>query len=371
MEKGFTEKEWMQCCSNLQEQYPIFKRRYREKAKQGKVGIIYPGGKGNIPILYSTGKNLPEAWENSLINLWVNGNFIRTQYDQKDSKEHYIQAPSKDCTMIMTVEEPSSEPKIHRSFPGGLCTLEEYRQEVVDGIKNHWIRDPNNPDDHRWEYTYNGRIFNYDVPGLEKSINQFDAMIENIAKSPITRRANIISWKPWEDAYISDPACFQSLWGRGLREHPKSMFELYSDEMTGELKINFNMRFRSRDSYGAAFMNDFAFIELAHLIAEKISEKRGEKVSLGRFVDISDSYHIYGKDYRDFLETFRKGLYQRHFLQREEYDQKARTWNSTDEVVVGSFEDIRKIIPIKIREQDEKYEKGEGLTKISTELFKD
>ena len=317
-ELGMDEKEWMDYCIGLQRQHGILDRRYREKARQKKpkVGVISEGGRGSIPVLFANGKSLAEAWENSLIALWERGIFVRTQYDQRDKKGEFIDPPSKDCTMVMVVENPLSEPMIHRSFPGGLDVLEEYRQEVVDGIKDNWIRDPTNPEDQRWEYTYHRRGFKYEVPGLEQAIDQYDAMVKNIAKSPITRRAQIVTWQPWQDLSISDPACLQSLWGRILREHPQTEFEFYSDEKTGKPKLNLNMRFRSRDAYLAAFMNDWAFINLASRMARDISEIRGEEVTLGRFVDQSDSYHIYGSSFSDFLEMFARQLYKRIFADK-------------------------------------------------------
>jgi thymidylate synthase len=230
--------------------------------------------------------------------------------------------------MMLTIEEPLSEPMIHRDFPGGLDALEEYRQEVVDGIKDDWVRDPNDLSDTRWEYTYHGRIFRYEVPGLKKPVDQFEQMVQNLAKSPITRRAQVITWKPWEDVAIADPACMQSIWGRIWRQHPEAGFEFYSDETAGLARLNLNWRFRSRDAYGAAFMNDYAIIQLGARLAKRVGEQRGEEVRLGRVVDCSDSYHIYGKDYKRFLGGFTKSLTTRHFAPEGERDLKARTWRS-------------------------------------------
>jgi len=265
----------------------------QKKIKEQNIGIIIPAGNGQIPVLYAKGKCLPEAWENSLIALCAYGTLLKTQYDKEGDP------PSLDCSMMMTIEDPLSEPMIHRSFPGGLEDLEEYREEVVDGIKNHWIRDKNNPDDNRWEYTYNERMFDYKVPGLESAINQFELMTQKLAKSPITRRAQMISWQPWQDPEAYDPACWQSLWGRIQ----------YDEE--GKAYLNLNMRFRSRDAYKAAFMNDFAFIDLGRKLSERISDIRGEEVTLGRFVDQSDSYHIYGSYFHEFLDGFIKLLFDR------------------------------------------------------------
>ncbi|MBI2629612.1 hypothetical protein HYW76_00765 [Candidatus Pacearchaeota archaeon] len=363
------EKEMLEHCAELQRDNPIFTEKFLELQKQGKVGVIDAVGMGNIPVLFANGLSLAEAWENSLITLWTKGIFVRTQYDDRNSSGDYIHPPSKDSTMITVIQAPLSEPRIHREFPGGLDALEEYRQEMLDGIKDGWIRDKTNPADKRWEYTYHERIFKYKIPGLENTINQFKLMTENLARGPITRRAQVVTWQPWEDAVISDPACLQSIWGRILRDNPQAQFAMYSDEQTGKPKLNLNWRFRSRDAYGAAFMNNFALIDFGQMMTAEISRIRGEEVILGRSVDISDSYHIYGKDYETFLNRFGRSLATRHFLETEDYDSNARTWRSDSPVVVASFEEARKMIPGKIAEQDAKYARKEGLTKGSSKLL--
>jgi len=317
-----------------------FLKLTEEKTKTGNIGVIMSGGRGHIPVLFAKGKCLPEAWENSIIALWAHGTLLRTQYDKKEDP------PSRDASMTMVIEEPLSEPMIHLAFPGGVEDLEEYRQEVVEGSKNHWIRDPNNPEDTRWEYTYNERMTGYKVPGIKEPINQFEEIVRALAKVPITRRAQIITWQPWKDNEIDDPACWQSLWGRIMRY--SSGAELYSDEK-GQAYLNLNMRFRSRDAFKAAYMNDFAFIHLAKNLAERISELRGEEIKLGRIVDQSDSYHIYGSYFNEFSDHFLKLLFARTF--------EKRTWRLDSEFVQDIIAEAKPLIKKKIAEQDEKYAK--------------
>lgn len=314
-----------------------FRKHHDELVKQGKIGVLVSSARGGIPFLFSRGMNLPEAWENALVNLWFNGCDIRTEYDEKIPDGSFMHPPSKDATMVMAVEDPLSEPYIHRCFPGGLEDLEEYRQEVIEGIKDHWVRDPDDPADRRWEYTYHERMVNYRVPGLPSPIDQLETMAQNLAKSPITRRAQMISWKPWEDSRVSDPACWQSYWGRISRDE------------TGCAVLSVNMRFRSRDAYKAAFMNDFAFILLARKLAERVSDLRGEKVGVGRFIDQSDSFHIYGSYFGEFETTFATQVLSRSF--------EDRTWRSDDEMVREIFEESKAVIAEKVRLQDEKYGK--------------
>ncbi|MEM2783937.1 MAG: hypothetical protein QXF09_03840, partial [Nitrososphaerota archaeon] len=76
------------------------------------------------PVLFIKGKNLAEVWEKSIIELWNKGIEIKTEYNEM----------SKDCTMIMEIEEPFSEPRIHKAgIIGSYKTLIEYVNEILEG----------------------------------------------------------------------------------------------------------------------------------------------------------------------------------------------------------------------------------------------
>lgn len=250
-----------------------------------------------VPVLSAQGRSIAEAWENSLIVLHEQGCDIKTMYDKQEDP------PSRDATMVITVEDPASEPMIHKDFPGGLEDLQEYVMEVVDGIKNHLVRDPSDPDDTRWEYTYNERLFQYRVPGLVSPIDQVELMAVKLAETPYTRRAQAITWKVYEDNECYDPACLQSIWCR-------------ITEQDGHSYLNTNVRFRSNDAYKAAFMNMFALVQLQLRIAARVGEIRGTEVKLGRYVHMADSYHIYGSYFHEFRERFLGGLTRREFEDR-------------------------------------------------------
>jgi thymidylate synthase len=289
--------------------------------------------KGNIPVLMVTGKCLAEAWEKSLIELWEKGCDIRTDYDTRQGDGKFIDPPSRDASMCIVVEEPLSEPMIHRCFPGSLEDLEEYRMEVVEGIKDHWIRDPSDPNDKRWEYTYHRRLFAYEEKGGGNVIDQIDdVIISKLICSPFSRRANAITWQPWIDKDIEHPPCLQSIWCRIVKGGD------------GIWYLNMNVRFRSRDAYDAAFMNMFALVSLQEYIAKRISDRTGEEVRLGRYVDWSDSYHIYGRRFESFRDGFLKIVEKRRF--------EDRTW--TRQFAQPFFEEARAKIAEKIERYDRK-----------------
>jgi thymidylate synthase len=73
-----------------------------------------------IPVLTVEGDCIARAWENSLVALYERGCRLKTQYDKPDDP------PSRDATMIITIDDPLAEPMIHRDFPGGFEELQEY-----------------------------------------------------------------------------------------------------------------------------------------------------------------------------------------------------------------------------------------------------
>lgn len=243
----------------------------------------------DIPILFVSGETIPQVWEKSVIKTWEKGVQIKTEYDKEDDP------PSRDCTMIMVVNSPDKEPRIHRAFPASLEDLEIYRLEVIEGIHDSWIK----PEEGKWTYTYHERLFNYEIEG--ERIDQVNYIIEKLSKVPYSRRAQGITWNVKKDPPTDDPPCLQRVWFRLTEDKEKNLF------------LNMNTHWRSRDAFKAAFMNIFAFTDLQRIIAEKISEKINKKILIGRYVDITDSYHIYGsyyKDFEKFLETVKKRTFE-------------------------------------------------------------
>jgi thymidylate synthase len=89
---------------------------------------------------------------------------------------------------------------------------------------------------------------------------------------------------------------------------------------TGGLMLNMNTHWRSRDLYKAWFMNAYALTDLQRVIAERISKKIGKPIGVGRYVDISDSLHLYGRyleDVKNEVEKMRDGLF------------RSRAWETT------------------------------------------
>ncbi|MBN1588339.1 MAG: hypothetical protein JW888_02380 [Pirellulales bacterium] len=249
-----------------------------------------------IPVLFAQGNCIARAWENALLELYHHGRDVLTQYDKPGDP------PSKDATMMLVVEEPLSEPMIHRDLPGGFEDLQEYVMEVCEGIKDHCVRDPDNPDDTRWEYTYHQRLFGYDVP-THGCVDQIEHVCRQLVETPHTRRAQAVTWKVWEDQACYDPACLQSVWCRITEE-------------AGREILSMNVRFRSNDAYKAAFMNIFALVQLQRNIARRVAELSGRPIEVGRYCHMADSFHVYGSNLAEFEGRFLGAVEKRSFEQR-------------------------------------------------------
>lgn len=291
----------------------------------------------NIPVITITAGCVPEAWEKAVLAVWDNGLEIKTQYDKPQDP------PSKDATVVITVTNPLSEPRIHKNFPGGPAELEVYRQEVVNGIHDHWV----DPTAGKWTYTYHERLFAYCVAedgcrrrGTDsaksfKKVDQIQYIIDCLSQAGHSRRAQAITWMPAADPKTDDPPCLQRIWCR-----------LVAGD-SGELSLNMNTHWRSRDLYKAWFMNVYAITCLQKIIAEQISQRINLPVTVGRYVDISDSLHIYGSYFIDAAKEVEK-MRQSSFTER--------AWQSTH----PAFEAMTQEAKEKLAQDPDWYAKARG-----------
>jgi len=252
--------------------------------------------KESLPILSIEGDNLTKVWEDAVLALWKDGAHLFTEYDQW----------SKDCTMLMVIREPFSEPRIHLGgLCGGLEDLDKYVKEVVEGSEDHFVYEGKRP------YEYHERLFNYIVTNNLKT-NQIEYMIERLSKGKevqlegkkikvqgFSRRAQAITWKPWIDPSLEHPPCLQRIWCRVVGN-----------------RLVMETCWRSRDAYKAAFWNMYAFTELQKKISKDLSKKIDTKIEPGQYVDFSNSFHIYGNDFEDFENRFTKLIKERSFEKR-------------------------------------------------------
>jgi thymidylate synthase len=268
---------------------------------------------GHIPVLSVEADTIPRAYEQAIKQVWERGVSICTEYDRPEDP------PSRDATAVIMVREPFGQPRFHRSFADGLGGLAEYVMEVVHGAHDYWVKPLEEilkgveSKDTRWTYTYHGRLFEYRVGN--DVINQVDAMINKLAGTGHTRRAQAITWNPKLDPPTDDPPCLQRIWGR------------LCEDGEGGYTFNMNTHWRSRDLFKAWFENVIALTTLMRKVAEAIAKKIDRPVRLGRYVDISDSLHIYGSYFREIEGEPERGI-KSFFEKLESRSFEDRTWPS-------------------------------------------
>lgn len=194
----------------------------------------------------STGTTLPEAYHEALDALLRYG--CNTQCPDWNTTQLEV-------TMTMRVIKPLGEPMISRCFIGGFKELEQYRQELLDGILDFEVERGN------WAYTYHQR--------MEK---QIPFVIEELKRNPYSRRA-VIDVRDPSDMGSNEPACLQHIQYFVRVGH-----------------LDCAVLFRSNDACKATFMNAFALIMLQKRIADELGYE------VGTYTHRANSFHCYEKD---------------------------------------------------------------------------
>lgn len=200
--------------------------------------------------LFVTGSTLPDAYHNALLAL------------HKDHSE--LPCPDyntnqKEASMTFVVQNPLAEPMISKLFIGDPSSLEQYRQEMLDGILDFEVERGN------WEYTYHQRME-----------NQIPWIIDELKRNPDSRRA-VVSIRSEEDMHTGSPACLQNI-----------------HYLIRDGKLHCKVLFRSNDATKAAYMNAFALIMLQKRITEAVG------AGMGTYTHRANSFHVYERDYNMF-----------------------------------------------------------------------
>ena len=88
---------------------------------------------GNIPVLSIFGETIPQAYERAIEEVWKNGVGVRTEYDRPEDP------PSRDATVMVTVEDPFAQPRFHRSFADGRGGFWVYCMVFGHCEHEYWI----------------------------------------------------------------------------------------------------------------------------------------------------------------------------------------------------------------------------------------
>ncbi len=200
--------------------------------------------------IFVEGVTLPEAYHKSLVAL--------SDYGEHTPCPDY-NTTQKECSMTIFVHEPLSEPMISKCFIGGFHELEQYRQEMLDGILDFEIERGN------WEYTYHSRM-----------AEQIPFIIRDLKRNPSSRRA-VIDIRDWRHDSMEgneNPACLQHI-----------QYFIRDDS------LHCKILFRSNDACKATYMNAFALIMLQKRIADELG------VGMGTYTHRANSFHCYERDF--------------------------------------------------------------------------
>ena len=192
------------------------------------------------------GKTLPEAYHKSLMRL--QGAPITPCPDWNTNQ--------KEISATLVVDEPLADNMISKLCFIDPAGLEQYCQEMLDGILDFEVAAG------KWEYTYHQRY-----------AYQYSFIIEELKRNPDSRRA-AISIRNDDDIGSDDPACLQHL-----------QFFIRKG------KLHLKVLFRSNDACKAAFSNAFALIMLQKRVADDLG------VEMGTYTHRANSYHCYERDF--------------------------------------------------------------------------
>jgi len=262
---------------------------------------------GRIPTLHVVGESVPQAYFRAMKAVWEHGLAIRTEYDRKDDSGNYIDPPSRDARVLIEVKDPFAQPRFP---PVSFCEIGVYIAEIM-GIKDYRVV----PFDklkaaidgelstQEWPYTYHQRLFAHpDANG--SSVDQIAIAIDRVSRTPYTRRAVATTSVPNLDPFLKeDIPCLREMQLR------------CPEDAEGNLVLNMNTMWRSRDLYKAWGDNVIAITFLQAVLARQIAEKSGRETRVGSYADYSSSLHIYGQDFgavggaaerglQSFFETF-------------------------------------------------------------------
>jgi len=282
-------------------------------SRQGKISFSQPR-EGDVPSIHIVRRTVPEAWEDTVMALMAYGQPVHTGYDPVDKAGKYTSFPSQEATVIMHIEEPHAEPRFHKHFLGGWMGFGDYQAEI-EGVKDHWMLSPavvvdmlkkgkfdEIKDNKKWKYTYHQRVTAHpyiDIHGEPQVVDQINSLIQKLKREPLSKSAQATTWDPrWDhnDGQIEgvryedyDSPCLQRFWFRLI------------PTKDGGYQLNLNSDWRSRDHLKAVPQNIYGVINgFYEHVRKNLEQELGAPVKKGRYLDKSDSLHLYGHyyDYR-------------------------------------------------------------------------
>ena len=208
-----------------------------------------------------------------------------------------------EASLTMSITQPLSEPMISRCCICSPEALEQYRQELLDGILDFNIGTT-------WDYTYHNRMV---FP-----VDQKKFILNELKRNPGSRRAVIDVRNISKDCYSEDPACLQHI-----------------QYFIRNNKLDCCVLFRSNDATRANFMNSFGLIMLQKWFADELG------IEVGTFTLRANSFHCYGNEL-DNLNNYVKKIKEKGYTDKSIVFNYKGNWDK-------KMEDSKSIIEEKVR----------------------
>lgn len=248
------------------------------------------------------GDTLPEAYHEALLILQL---------------AHITPCPDwntnqKEVSMTMFIKHPLQDDMISRLSFCDPVSLEQYVQEMLDGILDFEIENG------KWSYTYHNRMIAYPIRTDHKIdySNQINFIIQELTRNPYSRRAVIDIRDNSDDMYSEDPACLQHI-----------QFFIRND------KLDMKVLFRSNDACKAAFMNAFALIMLQKKIADALD------VQVGTYTHRANSFHCYERDF-EMLDGYCHRIENKDDVTYSYYDDWQEQMNDAKEEIAEKIKSL-------------------------------
>ena len=206
------------------------------------------------------GDTIAEVWEKAVFYVWRFG----------------VSVPryGKETALLMKVNFPFKEPRIHSGDVTSRLMLDKYRKEVIEGTLDVEVEEG------KVSYTYHERLFKYN------GLDQIKALKEKLRIDPSTNRNQAITWMPKKDLQSEYPPCLQRIWMKAVNDN-----------------LIMHTTWRSRDLFWAAPANMLVMTEIQKMVAEELD------LQVGAYIDFSNSAHLYKKDWNEikrFIQVVEK-----------------------------------------------------------------
>jgi hypothetical protein len=303
-------------------------------------------------------RTVPEAYWGALKAVHEQGCLLRTQYDRKENGR-FIDPPGRDAKALIEISDPFAQPR----FPIlSYCERGKYIAEIL-GAKDHLVvpypellrmaAGGGEFEATQWPYCYHQRLAAH--PGGDgRVVDQLDAVLDKLAKDPITRRGIATTRVPEIDLFMKeDQPCLGEIQLRAI------------EDGDGALVLNLHAHWRSRDLYKAWGDNVIGITSLQARLARRLQEKAGRPVRVGPYTESNGSLHIYGQDY---AEKGADRFFER-FPTAEEFVRRSWTSDFVREMIVADLralkaEEVWRFPPGAVKLMDgliEDYESGRCL----------